>query len=410
MRTAESIAEVVENGLCIGCGLCEALTAGRVSMRLTSFGALRPDTVDRFTPTEEAALLAACPGVVAAPRPLLPVAPDPVWGAHGTMCMAWAADPTIRYEAATGGVLTALGVFLLESGQVDAVLHVGQRDGDGFANRWVISETPADVVAHKGSRYSPTSPLAGLAEMLGRGVPFALIAKPCDAGAVHALSEVDERVDELCRFRLTMVCGGQSRLTKSLGVAEGFGLAADDVDSIRYRGFGNPGPTVLRSRAGNEHTVSYLDMWADEGTWDLDARCTVCPDPLGEASDVAAADAWPGGAPVGEDEGFNAIVVRSPAGETLIHDAVDAGHLVLGDPITPAVFNDMQPHQVRKKQALTARFAALAAADKPIIETEGLRLDENASAVGEAARQAEIDGTAVRIGRGRYTEPRPPSV
>jgi len=371
-------------------------------MTMAPIGSLRPERTDDFSAAEEATLLAACPGVIARPRQLLDVEPDPVWGAHGTMALAWAGDPTVRFEAATGGVLTALGMHLVSSGQVAFVLHVGQRPGDGFDNHWVMSDTAEDVFANKGSRYGPVAPLAGVEAALRRNEPFALIAKPCDAAALHALAAVDERVDRLCTHRLVMVCGGASRLTKSVHAAADFGLAPDQVDSIRYRGHGNPGPTVIFDRDGNEHTLSYLEMWADEGTWDLDSRCTVCPDALGEAADIAAADAWPGGAPTGEDEGFNAVTAYSPAGEQLLRDAVASGALVIGDPVTPREFDDLQPHQVRKKLALSARYEALAAAGKPIIDTTGLRVEELASRMTADERAREIEGTAVRIQRGRY--------
>ena len=403
MRTASSIAEVVDNGLCIGCGLCEAVTGGRVPMSMAPVGSLRPERTDAFSVEEEATLLAACPGVIARPRQLLDVEPDAVWGAHGTMCLAWAGDPAVRFEAATGGVLTALGMHLVASGKVSFVLHVGQDDGDGFDNRWVLSETADDVFANKGSRYGPVAPLAGIEAALARDEPFAVIAKPCDVAAVHALAAVDPRVDRLCTYRLAMVCGGQSRLSKSVGAAAGFGLAPDDVDAIRYRGHGNPGPTVIFDRQGNEHSLSYLEMWADEGTWDLDSRCTVCPDALGEAADIAAADAWPGGAPTGEDEGFNAITAYSQAGEQLLRDAVASGHLVLGDPITPREFDELQPHQVRKKIALSARYAALAATGKPVIDATGLRVAELGARMTDDERTSEIAGTSVRISKGRYS-------
>jgi len=54
-----SIAEIVANDLCVGCGLCEALTGGRVKMVMTPAGSLRPSSVDAFTRREEARLVAA---------------------------------------------------------------------------------------------------------------------------------------------------------------------------------------------------------------------------------------------------------------------------------------------------------------------------------------------------------------
>ena len=64
-------------------------------------------------------------------------------------------------------------------------------------NRWVISESPEELQANCGSRYAPTAPLAGLEHALERHEPFAVTAKPCDLGALHTLSAVDPRIDQL---------------------------------------------------------------------------------------------------------------------------------------------------------------------------------------------------------------------
>ena len=376
MTATRTIATIVATDLCIGCGLCEALTGGRVKMAMTPAGSLRPSPVDGFTPAEEARLVAACPGAVAEARVEAGCRSDPVWGAYRSMARAWAAHPEVRYEGATGGVLTALGLHALRTGRVAFVLHVGADPDQPMRSRWVISESEESVRANTASRYGPTVPLAGLAVALDRGQPFALIAKPCDLTAMHSLSRTDPRIDELCVVRLVLVCGGQSRLTKSQAVLNEFGLDETEVALFRYRGHGNPGPTVVETRAGERFSKTYLDMWADESGWDVETRCKFCPDALGEAADVASADIWPGGAPTGEDEGFNGIIVRTEVGEELVSSAVQAGDLVVADPITPREFDDFQPHQVRKKEALAARYQGLADAGVAPIETRGLRIAE----------------------------------
>ena len=186
-------AEIVARDLCIGCGLCEALTGGRVKMAMTPAGSLRPTPVDGFTPTEEATLVSACPGAVAEARVEAGFHSDPVWGAYRYMARAWAGHRDVRHEGATGGVLTALGMNALSTGRVNFVLHVGADPERPMRSRWVISESPESVQANTTSRYGPTAPLAGMSAALDRGQPFAIIAKPCDLGAVHALSRADPR-------------------------------------------------------------------------------------------------------------------------------------------------------------------------------------------------------------------------
>ena len=376
MTRKRTIAEIVAQDLCIGCGLCEALTGGRVKMAMTPAGSLRPSPPDGFTPAEEAQLVAACPGAVAEARTDASPHRDVIWGRYRTMARAWAGHPEVRYEGATGGVLTALGIHALRTGRVDFVLHTGADPERPMRSRWMISESEESVRANTASRYGPTAPLAGLAAALDRGQSFAIIAKPCDLTAVHSLSRTDPRVDELCVVRLVLVCGGQSRLTKSQAVLEEFGVDEEEVALFRYRGHGNPGPTVVETRAGERFTKPYLEMWEDESGWQVETRCKFCPDALGEAADVASADIWPGGAPTGEDEGFNGIIVRTAVGEDLVASAVQAGDLVVADPITPRQFDDLQPHQVRKKESLAARYQGLADAGVAPIETRGLRIEE----------------------------------
>ena len=400
-RVATSVAEVVESGLCIGCGLCEALGGGEVRMQMSAVGAWRPTPVDAFTPEQEAAVLRSCPGVVA---PGGGDDGDRIWGHTTTPALAWSGEPDVRFRSATGGVLTGLGRHLLASGEAEAVLHVGPRPDAPMRNRWVISRTPAEVLANAGSRYGPTAPLAGLDEAIQLGVPFAVIAKPCDIGAVRRRADDDPRLAELLVATAAMVCGGQSRITKSVAVLGEFGVAEDELSLFRYRGHGNPGPTRIETTGGAAHEVGYLEMWEDESGWDLDARCTICPDALGDVADIAAADAWPGGAPTGEDEGFNAIAVHTDAGERLLRSAVEAGMLVLGEDITPEIFDDLQPHQVRKKRALVARFEGRAAAGLPTIATPGLRLEACAAELPAEDVEREIAGTKRRAEAGRYTE------
>jgi coenzyme F420 hydrogenase subunit beta len=407
-RTADSIAEVVTSGLCIGCGLCEAMTGGRIKVQMTPDGTLRPSLLDSFRSDEEARILKICPGVIAEPRSAPGLETDPIWGAFSSSRFAWAGDPDIRFRAATGGVLTALGVHLLRTGKARFIYHACANPDAPMRNIWAISETPDEVIARAGSRYGPTAALAGLNEALDREQPFAIIVKPCELGAVHQLAKTDPRIDRYCIARLTMVCGGQSKLTKSQLVLDHFGIDEDQLTVFRYRGYGNPGRTRIETRDGRAFERTYVEHWADESTWLLETRCKMCPDPLGEAADLAALDVWPGGTPVGEDAGINGIVVRTATGAKLVEEAVADGSLVLGETLTIDYLNDCQPHQVSKKYALAARFEAFAEAGLPAIDVSALRFSELSQHLSPDEHEREKQGTLDRINQGRIIEPAPP--
>ena len=398
MRVPRSVREVVEHGLCIGCGLCQALAPARWQMTMTGEGRLRPAAIGPEDDAADAAILAACPGAVTGAE-ARGTHNDPVWGSYTHMGEAWAGDPDTRFRAATGGVLTALGVHLLKSGKAKFILHCGADPRRPMRSRWVFSETPQEVIQRAGSRYGPTDTLAGLEVALGRGVPFAIIAKPCDAGAVRARAKADPRLNDLLVAVLVMVCGGASDLGKSRALLQEYGLREDELSVFRYRGFGNPGLTRVETNDGRAFEKTYLDLWEDEAGWRIQSRCKLCPDAIGEAADVAAADIWPGGAPTGEDAGFNGIIVRSAEGQALVDAAVAAGDLTLGRDHDPRDYDDFQPHQVRKKRSQAARLRGLARAGHPVYRHTGLRLEslDDCDAKQEA-------GSQERAQSGRFSE------
>jgi len=394
-----SIQGVIDGQLCIGCGLCEAMTDGRAKMTPTQSGSLRPLTHGVFNGDEQQRLLDVCPGIRVDPRQHGSTEVDEVWGETLSMQYAWAGQPDIRYQGATGGVLTALGCHLLTSGQVSFILHVRSVATHPARSESVISETPQAVRDGTGSRYGPVAPLTLLLKALARKEKFAIIAKPCDLSAVHNLAACDNRVDRLITHRLTLVCGGQSRFTKTAAVLKEFDIAEQNVRLLRYRGYGNPGPLHIQTSDSRQYEKTYQELWADEAGWAIEPRCRLCPDALGEASDIAAADVWPGGCPTDDDAGFNGIIVRSQSGQALVDSAVAAGELVLGEPLTVAQLNSFQPHQINKKRALAARYQGLIDIGQIPVSAPQMRLEKLAKHLTAAEADQQRAGVQGRFRR-----------
>ena len=409
-----SLEAIVEGGLCIGCGLCRAVAgadgagADKIDIVLTPAGRERPVARQPLDAATVVRINAICPGTrVAGAGAAIPHAVhDLVWGPAEQLAIGYAADSTVRRRASTGGVLTALGQFLLASGRVKFILHVAASATAPMRTERRLSFDAASVLEGAGSRYGPAAPLADFTALLDRGEPFALIAKPCDIAAARNLAQIDARVDRLLRYALTFVCGGASDLTKSEEVANDLGVRLDDVASLRYRGNGCPGPTRLETKDGRAFELTYQQMWDDEATWRIQPRCKICPDATGESADIAASDVWPGGAPAGEDAGFNGIIVRSARGLELYEAALAAGAVV----IEPRAldfrdFDGFQPHQVHRKRAVWARMAGMRAAGLAVPETLNLRLAECARLNTVSENLGEARGARRRAREGRLGEP-----
>ena len=407
---------IVEQGLCTGCGICQSVAGPEVvRVHKVANGYERPVVVGDLDHSTVDRIYEVCPGtrIEGLPDRLVEGSThiDPVWGPWRRIVRAWAADPVVRHEGSTGGVLTALAIYLLESGRVDLVLHARPSATEPTFGERHMSFTRADVMAGVGARYGPTAPLVDVGEVLEMGLPFAFIGKPCDVAALRNLGRHDPRVDQLVRYMLTPVCGGYMPPAATTAFLGRMGVDPSEVTGLRYRGRGCPGPTRIETADGSTE-AHYLDFWGeDESMWMLPWRCKVCPDGIGEAADLAAADTWPGGSPTREesadDPGTNAVVVRTAAGLELLEAAERDGALVVERDATPEEMSDYQPHQVRKKQAVASRYLGMLDEGLIVPVTARLRLDELAAAMPAEEQARQREGTRVRIGQGKATEPRP---
>lgn len=405
-----ALEEIVEGGLCIGCGLCQAVAgAGSIRMVLTPEGRERPVARSPLDAAARERINAVCPGTRVEGTNAAAVSGramhDVVWGSAEHLAVGYASDPEVRYRASTGGVLTALGQFLLTSGRAKFILHVAASRDEPLRTMRRLSFDAAAVLDAAGSRYGPAAPLVDFTEVLDRAEPFALIAKPCDIAAVRNLARIDSRVDRYMRYALTFVCGGASDLTKSEEVANGLAIRPDELSLFRYRGRGNPGPTRLEAKDGRSFELSYQEMWADEATWRIQPRCKICPDAIGESADLAASDVWPGGGPTSDDAGFNGIIVRTERGSELYRSALAAGVIAEVRQVGFRDFDEFQPHQVRKKRAVWARLAGMRAAGRPVPKTHNLLLSECARLNTLRENLDEARGARRRAHEGGLGEP-----
>jgi coenzyme F420 hydrogenase subunit beta len=302
-------------------------------------------------------------------------------------------------------VLTALGQYLLESGRVEAIVHVAASRDAPMRSTSQVSFDRVQVLESAGSRYGPAAPLRDLMTIVEEDRPFALIGKPCDVGAVRSLARTEPRLASQLRYVLAMLCGGASDLEKSRAVLTQFGFQESELSLFRYRGYGSPGLNRIQTHDGRNETVTYDEMWSDQAGWRIQSRCKVCPDAIGEVADIVAGDMWPGGDPPDNDDGYNAVFVRTDVGAELFESAVAAGVLEVGDAIPVRRMDYFQPHQVEKKRAVASRLAGMRAAGAPVPRVRDLRIGRLARQTGWRAAFRQFLGAYRRARRGAFSEP-----
>ena len=403
MTQINNLENIVKNGLCIGCGLCQSITGkDYIKISMSSKGRLEPKEIKKISSKTFNKILNVCPGVIVEglPKELVDknTKYDLLWGYYLSLFYAWSTDKKIRYESSTGGLLNGLSLYLLDTNKVNFILHTATNPEKPMRSVSRFSYNKDDLLnANSCSRYGPASPLDKFHEALDLNQPFAFVGKPCDISAIRQLSKTDERVNKLCKYLLTLVCGGSTEFTKSQDFIESFKVKEDELSIFRYRGFGNPGKMYIKTYDGREYDKEYNSFWGEESTWRVHFRCKICPDAIGESSDLAALDTWRGGSPKDEDEGFNAAIVRTKKGLELLNDAIKAGYIKKGEELKIEDINDFQPHQVNKKKAVYARHKGMRQKNIPTINTNGLRIKELYDLNSKEFNLKEEEGISIRL-------------
>jgi len=400
--TTYSLEDIVTNGLCMGCGLCRSLFPEAIEAEYARDGLQRPKAVRPLTDQETFLLNATCPGIRVS-YPELDVAPDHMWGPIRRIARGHSSDTAVRFKSASGGSLTALAIHILEAGKADFILHVRHDPDRPLLSLATRSYTREQVIAASGSRYTATAPLIEFAQILDEGRPFAIVAKPCDLTAVANLGRLDPRVDELCKYRLAMVCGGFSELSRFRDQLELWNIDESELTRFSFRGNGCPGPTAATTYDGRHEEITYWDFWGNEDTWRTFFRCKICPDAVGLSADIAVLDIWDDCNPTSENDGWNAVICRTARGESLLNEAETRGDFVIDMPWTISDLDRAQPHQTRKRRAVRARLGAMQTAGLPfpVCEDPGLTAI-SLDPMSDEFRN-ETDGTLKRLAKGAHT-------
>lgn len=369
----DAILKVVRAGNCSGCGACVQLDAG-LTMALDDEGYSRPV---RRTGTATAAgvphFRRACPGVLVEAQRPEGSERHPILGPVVQAWEAWATDPAIRFEGSSGGTLTAISAWLVESGTVQRVLGAGADVGNPRRTVPVRITSREEALAASGSRYAPVS-TAAVADALKAG--SAVVGKPCESSALRALCNADAR--EQPPILLSFFCAGTPSQHATETLVRELGVPPEEkVKDLWYRGRGWPGRFTVTRDDGNSVSSSYDDSWGRHLGPTAQWRCKICPDGIGESADITAGDYWRAtsdGYPAFEDgPGVSALIARTERGRDLILQAAEAGVLTLA-PLDLDSLVAVQPLQRSRRVTLLGRLAGTLAAGGRVPRYRGFSL------------------------------------
>lgn len=322
----KKIHKIIDSGLCLGCGLCEAIAGQeKCEMELSTEGFYRPHFKSAISNNEYKSILDCCPGIH--------VQGDKhagVWGNVLSVTEAWATDSKLRKKSATGGIISSLAIYLLESNKVDAILQVGVNKNSWLYNELLVSKTREEIISNAQSRYAPALVFDKIKLLLDSSNEiYGFIGKPCDIAGIKNFIKSNPKYQNRIKYTLAIFCAGipSYNATKTL-ISQA--QISQEPNFVKYRGNGWPGEFEACWKDGQSYKVSYNDSWGKVLGRTLGLRCKICPDGIGMLADISTGDAWntKNGYPdFTEADGKNFCFIRTLEGKRLYDDAVQMGYI-----------------------------------------------------------------------------------
>jgi coenzyme F420 hydrogenase subunit beta len=378
---SELLKKTVDGNLCHGCGGCAAIApVGSIAMTMTETGFLRPKPLRPLSKDFDRRFSQICSGrrIVRNSRTSNY---HVSWGPLISAEVGYAVDDDVRFRGSSGGMLTAILIHLLENKIVDSVIQTKADPKDPVGNITVVSSNRDDILASIGSRYAPSSPLSDLEKHLVTGRRFAFVGKPCDIATLRAMALKDPRIDLQIPYMLSFFCAGIPSRNGAKDLLAEMGVTVEDVHAFAYRSSGWPGLARATKKDGTQVTMDYASSWGGVLSRNLQFRCKICPDGVGEFADISAADAWfgRGGYPdFAERDGRSLAVARTALGRKLLDAMVENNEICL-EPVRIGEIASMQPYQLQRKRAILARLMALRVRGRESPHFKGLKLVRNAA-------------------------------
>ena len=258
-----------------------------------------------------------------------------------------------------------------------------------------------------GSRYSTSSPLMFLNEMIQPGERYAFVGKPCDVSALRVyMEEIRPELKASIIYLFSFFCAGQpsilanNQLVTALG-----GNNLNDCSDLQYRGNGWPGYATLTLKDGTRHQMDYETSWMKILGRNVRKCCRFCADGTGELADLACGDAWylgdDGKPDFADRPGRNVIFARTETGDALLKDVEKAGFLKL-EPFNPDRdgLRKIQPYHYTRKASLLVYKKALGLCGRIFPLYDNKKLSQFAKGFSVKQKILRFGGTIHRVIKG----------
>jgi len=342
------IKTIVDEGYCIGCGLCCEILEQQVAIKFDKFGKYQLMSSDNslLDDSNDSLALEVCPfsgkGLDENDIGKMDYSEsqhDDGIGYYESLYVAHVNNIEERKNATSGGIITFIAKELLKERIVDYVVHVKKdtnKQSEAMFN-YGISETLSELEQNTKSRYYPIE-MSGVVKLIkDKPGKCLVIGLPCFIKGIKRLANADSIIKERVSFTIGLVCGHLKSKSFAELYAMQSGIKPSNLEHIDFR-VKNENGTARSYSISISGDGKHLKKQSREfyGThWGYNffryPACDYCDDVFAETADVSVGDAWLDGY-IDDPMGNCVVVIRNKIVNRLFKDAIET-NLVFADEV-----------------------------------------------------------------------------
>ena len=343
----KELQKVIRGGLCNRCGACVGLSQGKIVFGNKEERYL-PQIKEAPDPETTDIVLKACSGRAfdfpenrkhffgeETPH-------HPYTGPFRSISIGFCTDPAIRLNAASGGIISALLVYLLRTGAIKGAVVLGMSKEKPWLTEPFIATTEEEILSAAQSKYIISSVNEILPQIGAFNGKLAYVGLPGQVQSIRALQKMEHPWVRNIEYVFGPFYGNTLHFSSVRSFLRSYGEKDHtQIEKLYFRHGEWPGNMRVELKSGRvlqlkKFHANYLIPFH------IVKNSLICTDLTNEFTDVSGGDAW---APVYEErgKGFSMVIARSARGEALLNKMQQDGFLDMS-PITLEESIEMHSH------------------------------------------------------------------
>jgi coenzyme F420-reducing hydrogenase beta subunit len=199
----------------------------------------------------------------------------------------------IRKDCASGGIVTSILIYLLESKQIDgAFVTKTQITNNGLEAIKYIAKTREEILESRTSIYFDTQFFKHIETIKNFKGKLAIVGLPCEIKYLRERQKWDENFKNI-QVTIGLFCGHASKKELIETVLKQKNIKTADIKKITFRKGHWRGQTHIELNNGKEITFPFSHFSLYQNLFFLsENKCLYCNDHTSEMADISCGDIW----------------------------------------------------------------------------------------------------------------------